>query len=60
MRGAYVQYQKMKGSRKSNAVEQACALVKETAELRLARIMNGTHPDFQNGKVIVGEPGGRA
>lgn len=53
MRGAYIQYLKSKGSRKTNAVEQACALVKEQAEVRLARIANGAHPDYKNGKTLI-------
>lgn len=55
MRGAYIQFQKEKGcccSRKSSTVEQACALRKEEAELRLARIQNGKHPEYQNGKTL--------
>jgi hypothetical protein len=56
MRGAFTLYTKQKGcapsltSRRTEAVERAVALRKEKAELRLARITNGKHPDYQNGK----------
>lgn len=33
----------------SNAVEQAKELFREQAAVRLARITNGTHPDYING-----------
>jgi hypothetical protein len=58
MRGAYFQYLKSKGqcSCKTDAVESAAARHKEEAELRLARIQNGVHPDYQNGKTLTGCP----
>lgn len=50
MRGAQFQYIREKGlSRYTDAVESVKAREKEEAELRLARIMNGAHPDYQNG-----------
>ena len=51
MRGAYFQYLKQKGSRKTGAVEEAAARNKEAAELRLARIQNGKEPSMKNGKI---------
>jgi hypothetical protein len=36
-------------SRKTDAVEQACALHKEACERRLARIQNGAEPAHKNG-----------
>lgn len=52
MRGAYHNYMKQKGtppSLKSEAVEEAAAQHAEECELRLARIQNGKHPEYQNG-----------
>ena len=62
MRGAYTSYLTQKGGcnggscggRKTAAVEQAVALNKERAELRLARIQNGKDPRYKNGKTLVG------
>lgn len=50
MRGAYFSYVKMNGvGRYTDAVEEIKAREKENAELRLARIHNGVHPDYKNG-----------
>lgn len=54
MRGAYIQLLKQMGdgvpqSRVATAVEKAKALHKEACELRLARIMNGKEPGYENG-----------
>jgi hypothetical protein len=52
MKGAYYQYLRSKGipaTRTTDAVEKAQAFRKEEAELRLARIMNGAEPEYQNG-----------
>jgi hypothetical protein len=47
---AYTCYLKQKGTPPTmNAVEDACRKHKEDCQLRLARIQNGTHPDYQNG-----------
>lgn len=48
MRGSYTNFL-INTSRKSVAVERALAEDKEAAELRLARIQNGKHPDYRNG-----------
>jgi hypothetical protein len=53
MRGAYFQYVKANGlpeSRVTQANERALALVKEAAELRLARITNRKEPSCKNGR----------
>ena len=42
-------YVKSKGHKPTCAVDQAAALHKEQCELRLARIMNGAEPAYQNG-----------
>lgn len=56
MRGAYTQYVKQKGCcgsvRQCPATEAAHAKRKEDAELRLARIQNGKHESYQNGKMV--------
>ncbi len=58
MRGAYFQYVQAKGiGAYTDAVEEVNAKRKaacehrlaERAEQRLARIQNGTHPEYQNG-----------
>ena len=50
MNQAYKCYIKQKGTPPTmDAVEDACRMQKEAAQLRLARIQNGTHPDFANG-----------
>lgn len=59
MRGAYTQYVKSKGFKPSCAVDQAAAKHKEDCELRLAQIMNGTHPDYINGHPKDAEKGRR-
>lgn len=51
MQGAYTQYCKAKGYGATGAVEQACALRKEEATLRLAKIQNGKDKNHKNGKV---------
>jgi hypothetical protein len=53
MRGAYTQYIKEKG----DAVEQAHALRKEKAKLRLARIQNNKEPSHKNGHPKAKEKG---
>jgi len=54
MRGAYFQFVKAKGagleSRLCQATEQAQAVRREEAELRLARIQNGKEPSHRNGR----------
>ena len=58
MRGAYYQFVKEKGcpvSRLSDTTEQARVKASEEAELRLARIANGSHPDYKNGKKLLDE-----
>jgi hypothetical protein len=58
MRGAYFQYIKAKGmGQYSSAVEEVMARQKEAATLRLARIHNGTHPDYKNGHPKAEEKG---
>ncbi len=47
MRGYYPNHNETTG-----AVEQAVALRKEQAELRLARITNGAEPDQKNGPPV--------
>lgn len=59
MRGAYTQFIKSKGMKPSCAVDQATARHKEACELRLARIMNGKHPDYQNSHPKDAEKGRR-
>lgn len=53
MRGAYTQFIKSKGYAPSltsaDTTERAAALHKEQCELRLARIMNGKEPGYENG-----------
>lgn len=49
MQGAYTQYCKAKGYNATGAVEQECALRKEEATLRLAKIHNGKDPKYKNG-----------
>lgn len=50
MKGAYTNYLAEKGeSRYTSAVEKVLARAKEDAELRLARITNGVHPEYKNG-----------
>lgn len=50
MKGAYTNYLAEKGdSRYASAVEKVLARAKEDAELRLARITNGAHPEYKNG-----------
>lgn len=50
MRGAYTNFIAEKGeSRYTEAVERIKARAKEDAELRLARITNGVHPEYING-----------
>lgn len=53
MKGAYYQYIALKGekptSNLSPAVEEAAALRKEAATLRLARIQNGKEPGYCKG-----------
>lgn len=41
----------------SSAVEEVMARQKEAATLRLARIQNGTHPDYKNGHPKSAEKG---
>lgn len=40
---------KSKGFKPTCAVDKAAARHKEDCELRLAKIQNGKHPDYQNG-----------
>lgn len=54
MRGGYLQLMKQVGSgvpesRVAQAVERAKARHAEECELRLARIMNGKEPGYENG-----------
>lgn len=50
MNQAYICYLKQKGTPPTmDAVEDACRKNREEAQLRLARIHNGAHPDYQNG-----------
>lgn len=48
MQGAYTQYRKSKGYNPAGATEQACALRKEEAILRLATIQNGKYKNYGN------------
>lgn len=57
MRGAYTQYVKSKGIKPTCAVEEAHALRKEQAELRLARIQNNKEPSHKNGHPKSAEKG---
>jgi len=47
---AFIYYTKFKGlGARSEVVEDARQRAKEDAQLRLARITNGVHPDYING-----------
>lgn len=50
MRGGFLSYVKQNGiGRYTDAVEAIKREHAESCEQRLARIQNGSHPDFQNG-----------
>lgn len=54
MRGSYQRFFAVRGdSNKTQTIENALALEKEAAELRLARIQNGAEPSHKNGTNVI-------